>query len=124
MAEIHNISDLKAIRLLENELLDVRDELRKSPGYDPAESLVENITRIMEVGRYFVKRVMYLRQVVENYKKEQENDKMAARTYPIAGFVGCANEICPTVTAGFTDYHPSGESVSERLLGSTDGYGR
>lgn len=88
MAEFHNFSDLKVISLLEAELLEVRNQLRRCPGYDPAESLAENAEMFVDCAQLLRKFYIELRGRYQGLKKEHENDKATARTYPIVGSVG------------------------------------
>jgi hypothetical protein len=114
MADFHNFSDLKAMGLLERELRDVRDELCQASGYDPAMSLAENTRMMVQCAILLGSLHRTLRNQYLELKKELENDKAVARTYPIAGVSGVFSNASPKEG----EFHP------ENLLGSTDGYGR
>lgn len=135
MAEFHNFSELKVRHLLESELLDIRNELLRVPGYDPAESLADNVRLFVDVAQTLACLHRDLRAKYQELKKEQENDKNVARSYPIAGDSGiCGVDASQTNTQprrnGFPASYPHGsytscgEFVPGDLLGSTDGYGR
>jgi len=87
MAEIHNFSDLKTIQLLECELLEVRNELRQANGYDPVMSLAENAKMMIDCARLLGSLHKNLRIRFDALKKEQENAKNVARSYPVTGGV-------------------------------------
>lgn len=104
MAEIHNIRDLKAICLLENELLDVRNELRQWGGYDPTLSLAENAKIMLGCGKLLGQLHQKLKIQYNELKKEQENDKITARSYPLSS--GGVDNVGDCALGGVSTYLP------------------
>lgn len=138
MADFHNYSDLRAINLLEKELRDVRFELRQCDGYDPAMSLAENVKLFVDAARLLGDLHRKLRKQYIDLKKESESDKSTARAYPLAGPQPLGAELGSnsvktvawfdgsgrSIADPFQDYHPSRESVSERLRDPARNYDR
>ena len=98
MAEIHNISDLKIISLLENELSAIRELAKEYPDYyDPTEPLSEVVKTILNEAKTMAfeslegiftesrlrREVSYLKSQIQALELEKQSEKDIARGYPV-----------------------------------------